>query len=72
MDEGAENDPEFQGKIPVFEIFDVASDAIFDIGIVPGFATESADLSETGDARFNESADVIVRHQLREVLVMLD
>ena len=44
----------------------------FSISELFGFAAEAADLGETGDARFHESADVVVRHQLGELIVVLD
>ena len=36
------------------------------------FAAKSAHLRQAGDARFHETAHVIVRHQLGELLVMFD
>ena len=35
-------------------------------------APESADLGETGNARFNKGAHVIGRHQFRELVIVLE
>ena len=72
MEEGAQDDAALEGEIPIFQVLDVAGDAVLDVGAVAGFAAEAADLSEAGDAGFDESADVIVGHELRELVVVLD
>jgi hypothetical protein len=64
VEEGAQDDSAFEGEVPVFQILDVAGDAVLDVGAVAGFAAEAADLSEAGNAGFDEGADVIVGHEL--------
>ena len=72
MHERAQDDSALEGEVPVFEILDVAGDAVLDIGVVARFAAEPAHLGQAGDAWFHKSADVIVRHQLRKLVVVLD
>src|SRR6266704_2549231 len=48
--ERAQNDRAFERQVPILEIFDVASDAVLDVGAVARFAPKSADLGQTGDA----------------------
>jgi len=49
MHESAQNDSELEREIPVFEILDVAGDAVFDVGTVSGFAAKSSNLRQAGD-----------------------
>src|SRR5947208_2546653 len=68
----AQNDCALERQVPVLEIFDVAGDAVLDVGVVARFAAESAHLGEAGDAWFHERADVIVGQELRELLIVFD
>ena len=72
MRERAQNDRALERQVPVFQIFDIAGHAVFNVGVIPGFATKSAHLRETGDARLHKSADVIVGQEFRELLVVFD
>ena len=72
MRESAQNDSTLERKVPVFEVLDVASDAIFDVRTISCFTTKSSHLGQAGDAGFDEGADVIIGHQLRKLLVMFD
>ena len=67
-----ENDSALEREIPVFQVLDVASDAILDVRTISCFTTKSSHLSQTGDSRLNERADVIIGHQLGKLLVMFD
>jgi len=58
--------------MPVFQILDVAGNAVLDVGVIPCFATETAHLGEAGDAGFDECADVIVLHEPRKLIVVLN
>ena len=58
--------------MPVFQILDVAGNAVLDVGVIPCFTTEPAHLGEAGDARLDECADVIVLHEPRKLIVVLD
>src|SRR3954463_9257133 len=69
---GAQNNPALERKIPVLEVLDVAAHPLLDVGTGARFATETADLCQPGDAWLYECPHVIVRHQLRELIVMFD
>lgn len=58
--------------MPVFEILDIAGYAVLDVGVISRFTTETAHLGKAGDARLDECADVIVLHQPRKLIVVLD
>ena len=58
--------------MPVFQILDVARNAVLDVGVIPCFTTEPAHLGEAGDAGFDECADVIVLHESRKLVIVLD
>jgi len=72
MREGAQNNRAFQRQVPVLEIFDIARDPVLNVDLVAGFATVTADLGEAGDARFHKGADIVVRHELRKLVIVLD
>ena len=72
MCESAQDDSALEGEIPIFEVLDVAGDAVFDIGAIPGFASISSNLGQAGDSGLHKGADVIIRHQLRKLFVMFD
>lgn len=72
MEESTQDDSAFEGEVPVFQILDVACDAVLDVGTVAGFAAKAADLSEAGDAGLHKGADMIIGHELRELVVVLD
>lgn len=70
--EGAQDNSALEREMPVFQILDVARDAVLDVGIISRFTTEPAHLGEAGDAGFDESADMIVLHESRKLFVVLD
>ena len=72
MRECARNDCALERQVPVLEIFDVARDAVLDVGAVARFASKSADLSKAGDAGLHESSHVIVSHELRKFVIVFD
>ena len=72
MGKSAQNDSALERKVPVFEVLDVASDTILDVRAISCFTTKSSHLSQTGDPGFDERADVVIGHQLRELVVMFD
>ena len=51
LNECAQNNAALEGHVPVFEIFDVARDAILDVGIITCLTAKSAHLGQTGYAR---------------------
>src|SRR4051812_46805165 len=70
--EGADDNCALHRQVPVLQILDVAGDPVLNIGIVSRFAAEPANLGQAGDARFHERTHMVVRHQLRELVVVLD
>src|ERR1044071_6204350 len=72
MSESTQNDSAFEGEIPIFEVLDVAGDAVFDIGAVPGFAPKSSNLGQAGDPGLHKGTDVVIRHQLGKLLVVFN
>ena len=72
MRKGAQNDSALQGEVPVLEVFDIARHPVLDIRAVTRLAPEAAHLGEAGNAGLHESAHVVVRHELRELVVVLD
>src|SRR4029077_12018281 len=68
----AQDDRALERDVPLLEIFDIAGDAIFDVGIIARFAAEPAHLRKTGDTRFDERAQVIILQQTRKLSVVLD
>ena len=72
MRESAQDDSALEGEVPIFEVLDVAGDAVFDIGTIPGFAPISSNLGQTGDSGLHKGTDVVIRHQLRKLFIMFD
>ena len=58
--ECAQDDSALKGEVPVFQIFEIARNAIFDVDVGAGFSTKTAHLSETSDSGFHKRADVII------------
>src|SRR5438552_18524849 len=58
--------------MPVFQILDVARNAVLDVGVIPCFTAEPAHLGEAGDSGFDECADVIDLHEPRKLVIVLD
>src|ERR1700752_3741446 len=59
LGEGAQDNSAFQRKVPVFQILDVARNAVLDVRTVSRFSAKAAHLGQSSDAGFDERADVI-------------
>src|SRR6266849_2136248 len=70
--ERAQNDSALEREIPVLEIFDVASDTVFDISVIPCFPAKSPHLRQTGDAWLHKRTHMVVAHEFRKLLVVFD
>src|SRR5437667_2337954 len=72
LGERAQDNSALEREMPVLQILDVACNTVLDVGIVSRFSAEATHLGEAGNAGFDECADVIVLHESRELVVMLD
>src|SRR5450432_2614710 len=69
---GAQDNSAFQREVPILQVFNIASEALFDVGTALSLAAETTHLREPGDTGFDECAHVVVGHELREFIVVLD
>src|SRR5437016_3553044 len=67
-----QDNSDLQRKIPVLQVLKIARDSILNVGIISRFAAKTAHLSQPGNSRLNERADMVARHYFRKFGVMLE